>query len=140
MPSGVAFFITVNLIRRFNMYFRTEVALALSKKGVEVMHRLMSGNEDFYVLLGKALHKVHGDSGTEIWYWDSSMWFNEDIMPFIDSILRNLDNRDYKFVWIDADLKGFTDIGILNMPYRLRISYTIAIEKGEGMDANPLVF
>ena len=122
------------------MYFRTEVALALSKKGVEVMHRLMNDHEDFYVLLGKALHKVHGDSGTEIWYWDSSVWFNEDIMPFIDDILRNLDNRDYKFVWIDGDLKGFTDIGILSTPYRLRISYTIAIEQGEGKDTQNITF
>ena len=137
----------MTLTRRFIVYFRTEVALALSKAGVETMRRLMAGpdvsdygRDKFYNLLGKALHKVHAESGTEIWYWHSGMWFNEDIMPYLDSILSNLDNHDYKFVWIDGDLEGFTDIGILNTPYRLRITYTIAIEQGEGMETHNVKF
>jgi len=129
------------------MYWRTEAALALSKKGVEALHCIMDepdvtafARDEFFNLLDKALHKVDADSGVEIWYWDSSMWFNEDIMPYLDAILRNLDNHDYKFVWIDDDLKGFTDIGILTTPYRLRISYTIAIEQGEGMNTQNVKF
>ena len=119
------------------MIYRAEAALVLSKVGVELLMNYIRTKEDsdffrsyLIGILGHAQHREDETSEVELWYWDSSSWFNEDIMPTLDYIFDNLNEEEYRFIWIDGDGK-ITNIGSLNAPFNLQLTYTIAICDGE---------
>ena len=56
--------------------------------------------------------------------------FNEDIMPTLDYIFDNLNEKVYRFIWIEGDGK-ITNIGSLNTPFNLQLTYTIVIGDGK---------
>ena len=119
------------------MIYRPEAALVLSKVGVEFLMNYIRTKEDsdffrsyLIGILGPAQHKEDEASEVELWYWDSSTWFNEDIMPTLDYLFDNLNEKEYRFIWIDGDGK-ITNIGSLNEPFNLQLTYTIAICDGK---------
>ena len=119
------------------MFYRSEAALVLSKVGVELLMNYIRTKEDsdffrsyLVGILSHAQHREDEKSEVELWYWDSSTWFNEDIMPTLDYIFDNLNEKEYRFIWIEGD-GDITNIGSLNEPFNLQLSYTIAICDGK---------
>ena len=119
------------------MIYRPEAALVLSKVCVELLMNYIRTKEDsdffgsyLIGILGHAQHKEDEESEVELWYWDSSTWFNEDIMPTLEYIFDNLNEEEYRFIWIEGD-GNITNIGSLNTPFNLQLSYTIAICDGK---------
>ena len=119
------------------MIYRPEAALVLSKVGVELLMNYIRTKEDSdffrsYIvgILSHAQHREDETSEVELWYWDSSTWFNEDIMPTLDYIFDNLNEKEYRFILIEGDGK-ITNIGSLSTPFNLQLTYTIAICDGK---------
>ena len=119
------------------MIYRPETALVLSKVGVELLMNYIRTKEDsdffrsyLIGILGHAQHREDEESEVELWYWNSSTWFNEDIMPTLDYLFVKLNKKEYRFIWIEGDGK-ITNIGSLNTPFNLQLTYTIAICDGK---------
>ena len=98
------------------MGYRSDVGLALTKKGVKALNAKLAEEsvseelrESVMELLDDAdQHYTDRNSGAELWYWESIKWY--DTLPLeyqniccIMETLANLKNEDYRFIRIGED-------------------------------------
>jgi hypothetical protein len=106
------------------MGYRSDVGLALTKKGVETLNAKLaeeSVSEDLRESVKRLLshtdeHYSDAVSGAEVWYWERIKWY--DCYPFgyqnicfIMDAVRELDDEDYRFIRIgekydDTEVSG----------------------------------
>ncbi len=118
------------------MYWRTEAVLVMSKNGVQCIQQLFSEldysdaeRNQFYKLLKTGEHNIHEATGTEVWYWDSNNYFSDDLYSWLDTLLPYIHKIDFKFIIIDGCIERIHISGLFNPPFRVDVSYSIAIEQ-----------
>ncbi len=95
------------------MGYRSDVALALSKTGVEKFTTALNdscldygiANEVKALLESRARHLTDPENGAELWYWEDIKWYTDyPDVNFIENFLSSLvDDEDYRFMRLGED-------------------------------------
>lgn len=99
----------------------SEVGLALTKKGVALLHSMLAVQEEQLrldvqpLLMDATMHDVDGATGAEVWYWEQCRWHDESDDPeikFMETLLKKLVLVDFCFIRLgfefeDTDLRGY---------------------------------
>ena len=105
------------------MGYRSDVGLALTKAGVDAMHRKLAhhslGEESRKIIVNffnNADKHNREKSGEEGWFWGYIKWYTDDPVyypevDFIEKLLAELDEEDFRFIRIgedydDTDVRG----------------------------------
>lgn len=98
------------------MGYRSEVGLALTKNGVEILQRRLAAPEigaearqrieEFFQYADK--HARDKENGHEAWYWDYLKWYTEDPenypeVDFIEQLMAELEDEDFRFLRVGED-------------------------------------
>ena len=94
------------------MGYRSEVGLALTKDGVEVLERKLASPElrqeirelirEFFDNADK--HAKEEKRGQEAWYWDYRKWYTEfPEVAFLEQLISELPDKDFRFIRIGED-------------------------------------
>ena len=124
------------------MGYYSETGLALTKNGIEILQsRLADENVDEKTRqevkdLFKYARQHHIDppTGAEAWYWDSIKWYSDEPVyypeiDFIEQLLSELDEDDYRFIRIGEDYDDTEVRGdFWDNPFNLEISRGIALQ------------
>lgn len=98
------------------MGYYSETGLALTKNGIEKMQAMLADENlgdktrqevnDLFKYADQ--HHADPDTGAEIWLWNSIKWYSGDPLyypeiDFIDKLLMELEDGDYRFIRIGED-------------------------------------
>lgn len=98
------------------MGYRSEVGLALTKNGVEILQRRLAAPEigaearqrieEFFHYADK--HARDRENGHEAWYWDYLKWYTDDPVDFpevdfIEQLMAELEDEDFRFLRVGED-------------------------------------
>lgn len=123
------------------MGYRSDVALALTKKGKEQLMRSLeseqtsiAAREQVPRLLGWADKHLTEDDGSESWYWDQIKWYTDwpddfaDIY-FIETFLSELDEEEFYFVRIGEEIDDNEIRGLWwNNPFGISLCREIVLD------------
>lgn len=98
------------------MGYRSEVGLALTKNGVEILQRRLASPEigqearqrieEFFHYAEK--HARDKENGHEAWYWDYPKWYTDapvdfPEVDFIEQLMAELEDEDFRFLRVGED-------------------------------------
>ena len=121
------------------MGYRSEVGLALTKTGVDVLNKKLAGpevseetrKEVESLLAYAAYHYTDPESGAEVWLWDWIKWYpdHQDI-ALLGALMNELEDEDYRFIRIgeeydDTEVRG----GFWENPFGLELNRSIELGK-----------
>ncbi|MBD5416515.1 MAG: hypothetical protein HDR50_02345 [Desulfovibrio sp.] len=117
------------------MGYRSEVGLALTKKGVENLKQRLANPElsqeirevvrEFFDCADK--HAKDEEDGQEAWYWDYRKWYmGFPEVDFIEQLLSELPDEDFRFIRIgedydDTEMRG----GFWDDPFGMELTRSI---------------
>lgn len=98
------------------MGYRSDVGIALTKKGIAMLQDKLASQEISEELRARVKellahadrHYTDASSGAEVWYWEWIKWYDcypvgyQDI-SFIMDALNELDDEDYRFIRIGEE-------------------------------------
>lgn len=134
------------------MGYYSEVVLALTGNGVNELHtQLESPTLDNHIrnevkdLLDCAdMHFIDQDSKAEVWHWNSIKWYTDDPeyyadIYFIEEFLKNLDDKDYRFIRMGEDYEDTEVMGYFtNNPFDIEIRRMIIIKNNGPKNINDI--
>ncbi len=121
------------------MGYRSEVGLALTKTGVDVLNKKLAGPEvseetrkEMESLLAyAAYHYTDPESGAEAWLWDWIKWYPDyQDIALLGALMNELEDEDYRFIRIgeeydDTEVRG----GFWENPFGLELNRSIELGK-----------
>lgn len=123
------------------MGYRSDVALALTKAGVETLNRKLDEDalnrvkkQHVKELISHAQKHFIDESGDESWYWEQIKWYTDwkDDYPeihFIDSLLRELNEDEFYFIRIGEDYDDVEIRGLwLDNPFEITLCREIIFD------------
>ena len=118
------------------MGYRSEVGLALTKKGVETLKKRLTSPElrqeirpvvqEFFDSADK--HAKDEEGGQEAWYWDYRKWYTEfPEVNFIEQLMAELTAGEFRFIRIgedydDTEMRG----GFWDNPFGMELTRNIS--------------
>lgn len=127
------------------MGYRSEVGLALTRKGVEALENRLASPEigeevrqrirEFLDHTDK--HAKDEESGQEAWYWEYLKWYTDDPahfpeVDFIEKLMAELPDGDFRFIRIgedydDTEMRGSFWENPFDMELGRYISFSAAV-------------
>lgn len=110
------------------MAYRSEVALALTKKAVHYFDKRMSRLKDNSAVLAlfnsADAHTVDKDTGAEMWHWNYTKWNPKayDDCKIVESIIYDLPADEFKFYRLGDYMDDHEDLGrFYDNPFNLGV-------------------
>ena len=123
------------------MGYRSNVALALTSKGVSEMNMAIANlDKQTHALVTDFLdytdrHALDLDSKSEAYCWDGVKWYyGEPDIDFFENFMRNLDHEDFRFIRIgndydDTEVRG----GFTENPFDMELARGITFDNSRVM-------
>lgn len=119
------------------MGYYSDTALALTGKGVDTLNKKLAAPEtseeirkEVQGLLSQAdSHYTDSNSGAEVWHWAWSKWYsNFPEVAFVESLMAEIDEEDYRFIRIgedydDTEVRG----GFWENPFGMELTRNIVL-------------
>lgn len=119
------------------MGYYSDAALALTGKGVDTLDKKLAAPEtseetrkEVQDLLSQADHHyADSNNGAEVWHWAWSKWYsNFPEVAFVESLMDEMDEEDYRFIRIgedydDTEVRG----GFWENPFDMELSRNIVL-------------
>lgn len=123
------------------MGYYSDVCLALTRDGVDALKGKLASKDttdkarsEVEELLAYADHHADADSGAECWKWSDVKWYDCDPeyfpeVDFIERLMRELDEEDYRFLRVgededDVEARGY----FLDDPFGMTLCRQIVLD------------
>lgn len=121
------------------MGYRSEVGLAMTRAGVDVLNNKLAGpevseetrKEVESLLAYAAYHYTDSENGAEVWLWDWIKWYpNYQDIALLGSLMNELEDKDYRFIRIgeeydDTEVRG----GFWENPFGMELNRSIELSE-----------